>query len=143
MTTIVNGWEYLTNIVPGQVNSQTLQNEYLKEYSLAYHKFLHSMCLSLEDIESIKNVDKERKLYIDCNDDLIDNNSSYYIKFKKSLFLKNKVRKIKTDLYKHYNPNGILVCGPYELQMNIYCVDLYIPKEDLYIPKEAEKKEVN
>ena len=137
MTTIINGWEYLTNIVPGQVNSQTIQNEYLTEYSLAYHKFLHSMCLSLEDIESIKNTDdKQRKLYIDCNDDLIDNNSSYYIQFKKSLFLKNKIRKIKTDLYKHYNPNGILVRGPYELQMNIYCVDLYKPKED-------EKKEVN
>ena len=135
--TIINGWEYLTNIVPGQVNSQTLQNEYLKEYSLAYHKFLHSCCLSLEDIESIKNTDdKQKQLYIDCNDDIIDSNSSYYIKFKKSLFLKNKLKKIKTDLYKHYNPNGILVRGPYELQMNIYCIDLYTTKED-------ENKEVN
>ena len=128
MADLINGWEYLTNVVPGTVKNQTLQQEYLAAYSLAYHKFLQTICLSVDNL-NIKNPGDSTKIYIDCNDDEIDTSSSYYIKFSKSKFLKNKHKKIKTDLYKHYNSNGILVRGPYELEMNIYCIDLFVNTE--------------
>ena len=125
MTELINGWEYLTNVVPGMVKKQTLQQEYLTAYSLAYHKFLQTICLPVDTL-NLKNPGDSTKIYIDCNDDEIDPSSSYYIKFSKSKFLKNKHKKIMTDLYKHYNSSGILVRGPYELQMNIYCIDLFV-----------------
>ena len=125
MTDLINGWEYLTNVVPGMVTKQVLHQEYLTEYSLAYHKFLQTICLSVETL-NLKSPGDSTKIYIDCNEDEIDPTSSYYIKFSKSKFLKNKLKKIKTALYKHYNSSGILVKGPYELQMNIYCIDLFV-----------------
>jgi len=128
MTDLINGWEYLTNVVPGMVTKQTLQQEYLTAYSLAYHKFLQTICLSVDTL-NLKGPGDSTKIYIDCNEDEIDPSSSYYIKFSKSKFLKNKHKKIKTDLYKHYNSSGILVRGPYELQMNIYCIDLFVNTE--------------
>lgn len=130
MTDLINGWQYLTNVVPGCVTQQNLQQEYLREYSVAYHKFLQTICLNIDDL-NLKNPGDSTKIYIDCNDDKdeIDPSSSYYIKFRKSKFLKNKVRKIKLDLYKHYNSNKILVKGPYELEMNIFCIDLFVNTE--------------
>jgi len=125
MTDLINGWEYVTDVVPGRVKNQTLQQEYLTAYSLAYHKLLQSICLPIDSI-NLKNPGDSTKIYIDCNDDEIDPSSNYYIKFSKSKFIKHKHKKIKTDLYKHYNPNGILVKGPYELEMNIYCIDLFV-----------------
>jgi hypothetical protein len=128
MTDLINGWEYLTNVVPGMVTKQTLQQEYLTAYSLAYHKFLQTICLPIDSL-NLKNPGDSTKIYIDCNEDEVDPSSTYYIKFSKSKFLKNKHKKIKTDLYKHYNPNGILVRGPYELQMNTFCIDLFVNTE--------------
>jgi len=125
MTDLINGWEYLTNVVPGKVTTQTLQHEYLTEYSLAYHKFLQSICLPIDSL-GISRHGECRNIYVDCNDDIVDPNSSYPIKFTKSKFLKNKNKKVRTDMYKHYNPNGILVKGPYELESNIFRIDLFV-----------------
>ena len=129
MSTTVNGWEYVTDIIPGSVNKQNLQQEYLTEYSLAYHNFLKTICLPIDTLKFDES-GNPHKIYIDCNDDNIETVSNYYIKFSKSKFIKNKHRKIKNDLYKHYNSNGILVKGPYELEMNIYCIDLFVNKEN-------------
>tara|TARA_Y100000389_G_scaffold193854_1_gene223131 strand:+ start:387 stop:800 length:414 start_codon:yes stop_codon:yes gene_type:complete len=128
MTDLINGWEYVTNVVPGMVTKQTLQQEYLTAYSLAYHKFLQTICLPIDSL-NLKNPGDSTKIYIDCNDDEVDPSSTYYIKFSKSRFLKSKHKKIKTDLYKHYNSNNILVKGPYELQMNTFCIDLFVNTE--------------
>ena len=128
MTDLINGWEYLTNVVPGMVTKQTLQQEYLIAYSLAYHKFLQTICLPIDSL-NIKNPGDSTKIYIDCNEDEVDPSSTYYIKFSKSKFLKNKHKRIKTDLYKHYNTKGVLVRGPYELQMNTFCIDLFVNTE--------------
>jgi hypothetical protein len=131
-TTTINGWEYLTNVYPGNVNQQNLQEEYVKEHNLAYHIFIQSLCLTHIEITD------EHKIYIDCNDDIINNQSTYYIKFTKTIFLKNKLTKIKKDLYNFYNPKNISVRGPYELEMNIYCIDLYKKtKESFDIPEET------
>ena len=54
MTDLINGWEYLTNVVPGMVKKQTLQQEYLTAYSLAYHKFLQTICLPVDTL-NLKN----------------------------------------------------------------------------------------
>jgi hypothetical protein len=127
MTTIINGWEYLTSIIPGDVMTQTLQNEYIKEQSIAYHMLLSHMCIPHEELKEVK----EKKLYIDCNDNIINPESSYHVKFSKTKFLKTKLRRIKRDLYNYYNSKGFLVKGPYELQLNIYCIDLVVNKEFL------------
>lgn len=124
MTTI-NGWEYTTTIIPGKIKENSIQNEYLLEYNLAYHKFLSQLLLDQSILSKITKNDPY-KLYIDCNDDEIDTGTDYYKKFKKSIFFKNKSRKIKKDLYEYYNLNNIFVKGPSELEMNTFCIDLYV-----------------
>lgn len=119
----INGWEYLTHVVPGNVTTPILQQEYMKEYLLAYHKLIQSMYLSINELEAIKR-DGKRSIYIDCNDDVIDPTSEYYIQFTKSKFFQNRNKSIRMDLYKYYNANDILVKGPYELEMNVYRIDL-------------------
>jgi regulatory protein YycH of two-component signal transduction system YycFG len=116
--TIINGIEYLTNVIPGNVPVATYQQEYLMEYSLAYHSFLKDICLPFDNLSDSKSI------YIDCkNNDTIT--SSYYLKFKKSKFMSpTKIMKLKNDLYKYYNPQGFSVKGPYEVQNNIYCIEL-------------------
>lgn len=124
MTTTINGWEYTTQIIPGNIMENSIQNEYLLEYNLAYHKFLSQMLLDKDQLSKI-TINNPYKLYIDCTDDEIDTGTDYYKKFQKSLFFKNKIKKIKKDLYQYYNLNNIFVKGPFELQMNIFCIDLY------------------
>ena len=126
----VNGWEYLTNVVPGNVTNPNLQNEYMKEYLLAYHKFIQSMYLPINELETIKTSGNPRSIYIDCNNDVIDPKSEYYIQFTKSKFFKNRNKNIRRDLYKYYNTNDILVKGPYELEMNVYRIDL-VPNTEI------------
>jgi len=99
---IINGWEYLTEIKPSElVLEQKLQDSYLMHYNLAYHNFLKSLCIDKENLESIigklrhtidpktqKPITKYRCI-IDTNEenDVINNNDNYPIKFLKSKFI--------------------------------------------------------
>lgn len=131
---IINGWEYFTNTYPDVENnkSQVLQNDYLKEYNLAYHQFVQSLCIP--DIEKIKESDENTTRYkhiIDCEGDLdILNNNDYPIKFLKSKFIRNKNKKLKIDLITYYKPLGFYVKGPFEIfkeknkTTNRFCIEL-------------------
>ena len=130
---IINGWEYLTDIKPTElVVEQKLQDSYLLQYNLAYHTFLKSLCIDKENLDSIVNqlkctidpktenpVSKYRCI-IDTNDenDIINNDDNYPIKFLKSKFINFKSKKLKTDLITYYKPLGFYVKGPIELVIN-------------------------
>ena len=132
-TNIINGWEYLTDIKPTEpILEQKLQYLYLMHYNLAYHKFIKSLCIDKENLESI--VEKQRyiidsntkkpvtkyRCIIDTNDenDIINNDDNYPIKFTKSKFINFKCKKIKSDLITYYKPLGFYVKGPFELMIN-------------------------
>jgi len=130
---IINGWEYLTDIKPNElVLEQKLQDSYLMQYNLSYHKFLKSLCIDKENLDSIvgklkhtidtktqKPVTKYRCI-IDTSDenDIINSDDDYPIKFLKSKFINYKFKKLKTDLITYYKPLGFYVKGPFELTIN-------------------------
>ena len=130
---IINGWEYLTDIKPTElVLEQKLQDSYLIEYNLAYHKFVKNLCIDKENLESIvgklrytidsktqKPITKYRYI-IDTNEenDIINTDNNYPIKFLKSKFINFKSKKLKTDLITYYKPLGFYVKGPFQIVIN-------------------------
>lgn len=130
---IINGWEYLTDIKPTNVvTEQKLQDNYLMQYNLAYHKFIKSLCIEKTMLDSIvkevsNTVDPKTgsvlskyRYIIDINDDndIINKEDDYPIKFLKSKFISFKLKKLKTDLISYYKPLGFYVKGPFELSIN-------------------------
>ena len=99
MTVIINGWEYLTEINPINLpDEQTIQKDYLIEYNLAYKKFISELLLSKEELNYIKknNNETKYKYIIDFSEDndIINKDSDYPIKFLKSKFLVFKSKKL-------------------------------------------------
>ena len=141
---IINGWEYLTEINPNNLSTeQKLQDSYLQQYNLAYHNFLKSLCISKENLDLIveqlrytvdpktkKPITKHRCV-IDTTDenDIINKDDDYPIKFLRSKFINYKSKKLKTDLISYYKPLGFYVKGPFELvinnKINKYFIELY------------------
>lgn len=130
---IINGWEYLTDIKPTNVvTEQKLQDNYLMQYNLAYHKFIKSLCIEKTMLDSIVKevssqidektglVSSKYRFIIDINDDydIINKEDDYPIKFLKSKFISFKSKKLKTDLISYYKPLGFYVKGPFELSIN-------------------------
>lgn len=122
---IINGWEYVTEIKPNNVvTEQKLQDNYLMQYNLAYHKFVKSLCIEKDMLDSIvkdtSNNSSRYKYIIDINEDndIINKDDDYPIKFLKSKFISFKLKKLRTDLISYYKPLGFYVKGPYELTIN-------------------------
>jgi hypothetical protein len=141
---IINGWEYLTEINPNNLSTeQKLQDSYLQQYNLAYHNFLKSICISKENLDSIveqlkytidtktKRPITRHRCVIDTTDenDIINKDDDYPIKFLRSKFINFKSKKLKTDLITYYKPLGFYVKGPFELaingKINKYFIELY------------------
>ena len=132
---IINGWEYLCDIKPTViVNEQKLQNDYLEQYNLSYDNFIKSLCFDKDALDSITNTntnDSKYRFFIDVNEDndVINNNNDYPIKFLKSKFILYKYKKIKTDLISYYKPLGFYVKGPFKININNtitkYIIELY------------------
>jgi hypothetical protein len=133
MPEIINGWEYLLDLNPLQLpEEQKIQQLYVKEYNLAYQKFIAELCLTEEQLKDIKiqNTNNNKYLiFIDTTDNNILNvNSDYPIKFEKNKFIIYKNKKIKNDLITYYKPLGIFVKGPFELinnKLSKYYIELY------------------
>lgn len=131
---IINGWEYLCDIKPTDtISEQKLQDDYLMNYNLAYNTFIKSICLEQDKLDHIITSVSESKYryFIDVNDenDIINNNSDYQIKFLKSKFILYKYKKLKTDLISYYKPLGFYVKGPFKININNtitkYIIELY------------------
>ena len=65
-------------------------------------------------------VSSKYRYIIDINDDndIINKEDDYPIKFLKSKFISFKLKKLKTDLISYYKPLGFYVKGPFELSIN-------------------------
>ena len=133
MTEIINGWEYLTEVNPNTKQKQNLQSDYLKEYNLAYHNFINGILIqNVENIKTSSSISTRYKYIIDCEGDadIINNDNNYPLKFMKSKFLKNKIKRVKNDLITYYKPHGFYVKGPYEIfkdkgvSTNRFCIEL-------------------
>jgi hypothetical protein len=141
---VINGWEYVTEIIPGNLSSeQKLQDSYLQHYNLAYHNFLKSLCIDKDNLRSIVEelkytIDPKTKTpitkyrcVIDTTDenDIINKDDDYPIKFLRSKFINFKSKKLKTDLISYYKPLGFYVKGPFQLvinnKINKYFIELY------------------
>ena len=130
---IINGWEYFCDIKPTEiVTEQKLQDKYLMQYNLAYHKFLKSICIETEKLDSIvKEYDSKYRYCIDIqdNNDIINDDDNYEIKFLKSKFILYKYKKLKTDLISYYKPLGFYIKGPFKININNkitkYIIELY------------------
>ena len=131
---VINGWEYLTEITPDKLpDEQKIQNNYLLEYNMAYHKFLTEICLSENQLHEIKSSTSETKYkyIIDLSEenDVINFENEYPIKFLKSKFLTFKIKKLKKDLIEYYKPLGFFIKGPFELitnkKLTKYYIELY------------------
>lgn len=93
-----NGIKYFTIINPlNKVTVKSLQNQYITEYNISLHVFLIELNKIVED--TIKNEGKS--FTIDCSNDNdeINTNSNYEIKFLRSVFLKDKLK----DIYSMFN----------------------------------------
>lgn len=130
----MNGWEYLTEINPVVLpTEQKIQKIYLFEYNKCYNLFLKELCIDINRLDNIKKNTYETKyrFIIDLtdNNDIINNDSEYPIKFLKSKFLVFKNKKLKTDLIEYYKPLGFYVKGPFELinnkTVNNYYIELF------------------
>ena len=132
---IIKGWEYLTDIKPTDIMvEQKLQDSYLMHYNLAYHTFLKSLCIDKEELDIIVNDLKYKinattgqpitkyRFIVDVNDEnnnnIINDDNNYPIKFLKSKFLEYKSKKIKKDLITYYKPLNFYVKGPFEILIN-------------------------
>lgn len=131
---IVNGWEYLCDIKPTvSVCKQQLQDDYLMYYNLAYDKFIKSICIEKSELDTIttNNTESKYRYCIDMSgdNDIIDSENEYPIKFLKSKFILYKYKKLKTDLISHYKPLGFYVKGPFKININNtitkYIIELY------------------
>ncbi len=131
MTTI-NGWEYLTEIHPGNILSQSLQTEYNDAYNEAYSIFLSLLLVPApEEIKENAGDSNKIKYIIYCggDSDIIELEKEYHVKFLKSRFINNKSKRLKNDLIKYYKPHGFYVKGPYEIfidgsSSNSFCLEL-------------------
>ena len=130
---IINGWEYLTEIKPYEmINVQKLQGNYLENYNSAYKTFIDSLCISKENLDNIVNSNENNgtkyRFIIDTTDDndIINKDDDFTIKFTKSKFINFKPKKIKNDLINYYKPMGFYVKGPLELNINRKVTKFYI-----------------
>ena len=130
---IINGWEYLTEIKPNEmIVEQKLQGSYLEKYNNAYETFIKSLCIDKENLENIVNSNENKgtkyRFIIDTLDDndIINKDDDYTIKFTKSKFINFKSKKIKNDLINYYKPMGFFVKGPLELNINQKVTKFYI-----------------
>tara|TARA_B110000967_G_C18851517_1_gene544880 strand:+ start:773 stop:1216 length:444 start_codon:yes stop_codon:yes gene_type:complete len=138
-----NGWDYKTEITPENLPKvQTLQTVYLQNYTNAYNKMMREFLVDKDDIQNtVNNLSKTinpktKKAYnyynivMDCSydNDIINKDDEYAVKFNKSKFLDLKKFKIKQDLIKYYKPMNFYIKGPFILIKNEntlkYCIEL-------------------
>ena len=127
---ITNGWEYISEINPINLPiEQKIQNLYLQEYNSSYNTFIKSLCIDTDTLSSIVDSFKDKidtrtqlpiskyKFIVDISEDndIINKDSEFEIKFLKSKFLNYKQKKIKSDLINYYKPLGYFVKGPFDL----------------------------
>lgn len=109
-----SGIEYYTNINPtNEINSKTLQNEYLVEYNIASHNFYGSLYVPVEMVMKHLETNSSYELVIDMfgENDEIKTNTNYSVKFLKSVFFMDKQKDITKNIRSYYC--DFIVTGPF------------------------------
>jgi hypothetical protein len=111
---IVNGWEfYILNPFDENIEQKS-QSEYDKKYESSYKKFIEELCI--EEPQELFENDDLFTFYISCDEksDKIELEENFSVIFKKSIFLKIKYKKIKSELELYYDSFGIGVRNLYK-----------------------------
>lgn len=122
-----NGWEFLI-FNPFEKKFEDTQEIYLTEYNKSYNKFINEICIP-NPMEIVR--DNYTFLhFIDCNNnqDIINIDSEFEYKFKKSVFFDKKIAKIKKDLKYYYSSFSINVNRIYKSE-NGFIIEL-LPVND-------------
>ena len=128
------GWTYHTSVRPRRrrTDGDAGNLEYKQEYENSFNK-LFDFCISDNDIADIKKLldDKSKTHRFEIktmgDNDEIDPDSDYHVKFTKSRFLGTP--RFKKALIDYYNPSGIYVKGPYEVKKQETQNNVVITKE--------------
>lgn len=119
---LVNGWEFLV-LNPFDKNlCKTSQKLYNKNYNDSYYKFIKELCIP-EPLELFEK-NNQFTFYISCGgeDDTIELEEKFEIKFLKSVFIKTKYKYIKEDLQKYYNSFNIGIRNFYKTGDYIFLI---------------------
>ena len=107
-------WVYHTNIRPRRQRSKGEEgnNEYKTEFDKAFVKFLEECKVPSDKLEAniIEHGFYVCSIMTDKDNDSINKDSDYHVRFLKSRFLSNM--KFKRSLIDYYNPLGYFINGP-------------------------------
>jgi hypothetical protein len=118
-------WVYYTNIRPRRKRSEGEDgnNEYRTEFKKAFDNFLEDCKIPISDLQDcLENNDiYNYEITTDPENDPINKDSSYHVRFMKSRFLSNP--KFKRGLIEYYNPVGYFVRGPSKVDDNKWVIE--------------------
>lgn len=119
---LFNGWEFLILNPFDKSVYQSSQKLYNKNYNDSYYKFVKELCIP-EPLELFEN-NNQFTFYISCfgENDKIELEEKFEIKFLKSVFIKTKYKYIKEDLQKYYNSFNINVRNFYKTGDYIFLI---------------------
>lgn len=115
-------WIYYMDTNPNNIENARI-NKYQNEFNYCFNIFLNECKLSKNKITDI--IQNNKKFIINLNEnDIINNNSLYQIKFFKSKFIVNH-KFIKT-LREYYNSIGYFIKGPIEINEKIWEFEFFL-----------------
>lgn len=110
----MEGIEYYSNINPtNTITTKELQTQYMMEYKIAEHIFYSELYVSIDTIKNHLDNNTSYELVIDFSDenDEINTNTNYGVKFLKSVFLFDKQREVVNAIKSYYK--DFIVTGPF------------------------------
>ncbi len=118
-------WVYYTNIRPRRKRSdgEDGNTEYRTEFKKTFDSFLEDCKLPISELKSaLGNTDiYNYKINTDKENDQLNKNSDYHVRFLKSRFLSNP--KFKRGLIEYYNPVGYFVRGPTKVNEDSWVIE--------------------
>ena len=118
-------WIYYTSVRPLKKRSdgEDGNTEYKLEFNKSFNNFLEDCKLSLNNLDD--NL-RTAPVYIyeiltDKENDPINRDSDYHIRFLKSVFLTNP--KFKRELIDYYNPAGYFIKGPTKVNEDKWIIE--------------------
>ena len=119
-------WVYHTNIRPRRKRSEGEEgnSEYREEFKKSFDSFLEECKIPLVNLEEFMQ-GKDKYIYkisTDKNNNVINPDSEYHVRFLKSRFLSNP--KFKRGLIDYYNPFGYFINGPIQNSNDEWVIEI-------------------
>lgn len=124
-------WEYHTSVRPRRPrkDGDTGNVEHRKELELAYNKFLEGLVGDLAKLReaTVASGGKMRKLVpTKDEEDVIDANSDYHVKFTKSKFLVGQ--RLRRDMVRMLGTVGLGLVGPQQGENGVWVIDYSVSR---------------